>query len=159
MGLPITEDWLRAVGFKWHQLSRQPDRHWVLWLGDAIAGGDGCDSLGLELAPSNDGTWFCWLRSDLAGRYHRFVHVRHMREQGEIEALVSALTGLPWAPQQHFYGSVRTPEQADRIRREHNRLDRVLARERPWSATERDDSIGRPLHEHLEAHEEPKRKP
>ncbi len=32
----ITEDWLYAVGFRWHQLDRQPNKQWLLWLGNAI---------------------------------------------------------------------------------------------------------------------------
>jgi hypothetical protein len=33
---PITEEWLSSAGFRWHQLDRQPEKHWVLWLGDAL---------------------------------------------------------------------------------------------------------------------------
>jgi len=32
-GVILTEEWLKRVGFKWHQLDRQPDKHWLLWLG------------------------------------------------------------------------------------------------------------------------------
>jgi len=32
----ISEEWLKAAGFKWHQLERQPDQHWLLWLGRAL---------------------------------------------------------------------------------------------------------------------------
>jgi hypothetical protein len=28
----ISEPWLRCAGFKWHQIDRQPSKHWVLWL-------------------------------------------------------------------------------------------------------------------------------
>lgn len=33
---PITEEWLKSVGFKWHQFDRQPDKHWLLWLGGGL---------------------------------------------------------------------------------------------------------------------------
>ena len=33
---PITEEWLREVGFKWHQFDRQPTKHWLLWLADTF---------------------------------------------------------------------------------------------------------------------------
>lgn len=33
---PITEEWLKSVGFKWHQLDRRPEKQWLLWLGDAL---------------------------------------------------------------------------------------------------------------------------
>jgi hypothetical protein len=39
MTLPITEEWLKLVGFRWHQLERQPSRHWLLWLGGALDDG------------------------------------------------------------------------------------------------------------------------
>jgi hypothetical protein len=38
----ISEDWLRSVGFKWHQIDRQPSRHWVLGCRDvSIVGSRG----------------------------------------------------------------------------------------------------------------------
>ena len=43
MSEPITEEWLKEVGFKWHQLARQPEKQWLLWLGDAVR-----DGLGIE---------------------------------------------------------------------------------------------------------------
>ena len=127
-GRPITTEWLRSAGFKWHQHERQPDPCWLLWLGRAIGGGS--EELGIEVAPpmkarEADG-WFCWLRSDLAHRYHRFIHVRHVRTCGEVVQLVEALTGHAWNPANHFYGMVLTPEGADRERAARLRLDRQL---------------------------------
>src|SRR5579885_196517 len=57
--VPITEEWLKSIGFRWHQFDRQPDRHWLLWLGGAI--GDGAaftsyEDLGIEVAPSLRGS-------------------------------------------------------------------------------------------------------
>src|SRR5688572_9102301 len=100
---PITEDWLREVGFKWHQFDRQPDKHWLLWVGQACGQwGKSTDDIGVELAPNSydadtdDLTgWFCWLRSDVAHRYSRFIHVRRLRTRDEVIALVAALTGQP----------------------------------------------------------------
>lgn len=59
--LLITEAWLKAVGFRSHQLERQASKHWLLWLGNAIAeseryegqqwiGFTGFDDRGVEIA-------------------------------------------------------------------------------------------------------------
>lgn len=58
MSEPITEEWLKSVGFKWHQFVRQPDTT-------------------------------C----------------------GDVIALVEAITGQPWDPENHLYGSAHTPER------------------------------------------------
>lgn len=163
----ITEEWLKSVGFKWHQLDRQPNKHWLLWLGRALAGDEttfgSFDDIGIEVASmryrnSYDelvgrDAWFVWFRGDSGGRYHRFIHVRHMRWQHELIKLIEAITGQDWNPENHFYGSVCTPAQAARNRQDDERLDRQLMREGyPWSEVEKDDSRGRALPEHLEAH-------
>jgi hypothetical protein len=153
---PITAEWLASVGFRWHQLDRQPDRHWLLWLGRALASKEAdAEDLGIELAPRLDEpSWFCWLRSDLAGRYHRFLHIRYLSTQAEVAELVAALTGTPWAPENHLYGAARTPDEAARLRTERERLDRRLMLDgRPWSEVEKGDTRGGALPEHLEAHE------
>lgn len=154
--LPITEDWLREVGFKWHQFDLQPTKHWLLWLGDAAGRGDHED-LGIELTsnvPTDKTAWFCWLRADTAHLYSRFLHVRHLRFQHEVIALIEGLVGQKWDSTNHLYGSLRTPEQAKRIRESHERLDQRWMREgRPWREIEKDDSRGRALPEHMEAAE------
>ena|SRR5688572_22433298 len=155
----ITADWLRDVGFKWHQFDRQPDRHWVLWVGQACGQwGTSCDDLAVELAPGSYDVerhdrsgWFCWLRSDLSHRYSRFIHVRRLRTIGEVIALVEGLTGLPWNPELHLYGMVHHPKAAQQLQADGERLDKVLAERPTWHDTEKDDSRGRPLREHLEA--------
>ena len=169
--LPITEDWLKDVGFKWHQFDRQPGKHWLLWPGDAVAG-DGpafssFEDIGIEVADmryqNSAGdtvgreAWFVWFRGDCAGRYHRFIHVRHMRWRHELIKLVEAVSGQDWNPENHLYGSVRTPARAAKIREDDQRLDRRLAREGyPWSEIEKDDTRGGALPEHMEAHEKAK---
>ena len=160
---PISEEWLAEVGFKWHQLDRQPFKHWLLWLGAAVRGNDQSltddEDLGIELSRGGhpghpQDRWFCWLRSDAAHRYHRFIHVRHLNTIEEVEELVAAMTGQPWDTANHLYGSVRTPDQVARIREADCRLDRRLQAEgHPWHSPEADGTIGRPLIEHLEAHE------
>lgn len=162
---PITEDWLKSVGFKWHQFDRQPSKHWLLWLGDAMNGGgfSSFEDIGVELAAGawnqkrdDHEDWFCWLRGDSAHRYHRFIHVRHLLYQHDLIRLVEGLTGQGWNPANHLYGSCRTPEHAERIRREDaERLDR---REKwhqrpPWGEVEKDDTRGRALPEHMEVAE------
>jgi hypothetical protein len=167
----ISEDWLKSVGFKWHQIEHQPSKHWVLWLGNGLNEGRSLTSsedIGIELAanmPSRDGCppdWFCWFRSDCAGRYHRFIHLRHLTTNTEVIRLVEAITGYPFDPANHMYGSVMTPEHAAATRkRDAERLDRQMMLEalpyQKWSEVEKDDTRGRALPEHLEAHEKAKR--
>jgi hypothetical protein len=120
-----------SAGFKWHQLDRQPDKHWLLWLGDATAERHSFASyedIGIELAPcwwknhkdedaGDIGQWFCWLRNDSAGRYHRFIHIRHLHTVGELILLIEAITGQGWDPTNNLYGSMRKPEDAERVRK------------------------------------------
>lgn len=158
----ITEDWLKSVGFKWHQLERQPSKHWVLWLGSGLVDHEGnkerascSEDLGIELTCDTLSApfWYCWLRSDASHRYHRFIHIRHLRTQQEVVALIESLTGLSWNPENHLYGEVKTPADAKSCRDRDSRLDAVLLRENPsWYPTESDESQGRPLPEHLHAH-------
>lgn len=157
---PITEKWLKEVGFKWHQLDRQPDKHWLLWLGPAIDDGmTSFEDLGIEVAPRyrSEG-WFCWLRSDAAGRYHRFIHVRCIFTSEELVKLIEALTGRQWDVANNLYGSMQSPRRAGRIREDQQRMDRELATRGKWYEVEKDDSRGRALPEHLEAHEQAKTK-
>src|SRR5260370_7219795 len=72
----------------------------------------------------------CWLRSDFASRYHRFIFLRHLKAQRELILLVESLSGVPWAPENNLYGAIRTSEEAAQIRSEDDRLDRVLLRTR-----------------------------
>ena len=155
---PITEEWLREVGFRWHQFDRQPNKQWLLWLGDCLREGEGwcftgTEDLGLELAynkPSDN--WFCWLRSDAAHRYHRFIHVRHLKVRGDVIQLVVALTGFEWIPANHMNGCVLRPERADYYRREADRLDnRIREQSTKWYEAEKDDSRGGALPEHVDA--------
>jgi hypothetical protein len=170
---PISEDWLKAVGFKWHQLDRQPSKHWVLWLGHGLNQGASLtdsEDIGIEIAANMPGRnpvlkdWFCWFRSDAAGQYHRFIHLRHLTLNTEVMRLVEAITGYPFDPGNHFYGSALTPERAQRRRQEDaTRLDRQMMLEASpfakWSEVEKDDTRGRALPEHLEAHEKRKAQP
>jgi len=150
----ITEEWLKTAGFKWHQSDRQPDKHWLLWLGSAIPGLMTCyEDLGIEVAPGRRGSWFCWLRGDSAGRYHRFIHIRHIENTAQLVRLIEALTGQDWDVSNNIGGSMTTPDQAERIRDEWDRLDRRIRRDASkWSSVEKDDTRGRALPEHLEAH-------
>lgn len=157
---PITEDWLKSVGFKWHQFDRQPTKQWLLWLGDAIRGADGSltdtQDIGIELSqntPKDASRWFCWLRADTSHRYSRFLHIRHLRVIGDVIRLVVAITDQSWDPKNHINGAVLTPKHADHIREEYDRLDRRIMRgsRRPWLDVEKDDSRGGALPEHMQA--------
>ncbi|MFN4018214.1 MAG: hypothetical protein ACK4JB_22955 [Reyranella sp.] len=153
---PISEDWLKSAGFKWHQFDRQTDKHWLLWLGDALQRFTSYEDLGIELAPNvptDTSAWFCWLRDDSAGRYHRFIHIRCLRTVEELVALIEGIIGRPFDPANSLYGCHRTPEQAARIRQEDERLDRRLMKSgHPRSDAEKDAARGGPLPEHQEHH-------
>lgn len=155
--LPITEDWLKSVGFKWDQFDRQTSKHWTLWMGRCgecafdtrplfISDEDFAielahNTLRAEGTDAGDNWWYCWFRSDTAGRYHRFIHVRHLRTQAEVIALIEALSGWPWNPANHFYGSLRCPRCADRVRENQTRIDRRrLEQATKWYPHEKDDT-------------------
>lgn len=156
----ITEDWLRSVGFKWHQFDRQPEKQWVLWLGGALREPDGSrgmfcgtEDLGVELAyNSMFDHWYCWIRCDSSHRYHRFIHIRHMREQSDLIRLIEALTGQQWRPENNIYGAMQTPEVAARMMAESERLDRrIHAMQHPWTEHEKDGDRCRPEIQHVDA--------
>lgn len=163
LDLPIDENWLRDLGFNWHQLERQPSKHWLLWIGGAFLKREmftGPDDLGIEVAAGTDGSWFCWFRSDTAHRYHRFIHLRHIYYRQELVAIISALIGYDFDPANCFYGSLARPEHADYLRKENERLDLKWRHEasphHKWSTIEKDDTRGQALPEHYEAHEKAK---
>lgn len=141
----ITEDYLRSVGFKYDT----PDprarelKHWTLWISDCFEGVSS-DSLAIELAKSSD-DWFCWLRSDVAGRYHRFIHLRHLRFQNELEAMITGITGQQFDPANNWYGSMRSPKSAEYLRKDSERLDLLFNERRcKWDTTERDPDMSPP---------------
>jgi hypothetical protein len=163
----ISEEWLKSVGFRWHQLERQPDKHWLLWLGGAIDGGmfTSFEDLGLELAPNayqgrdKPRAWFCWLRGDTSHLYARFIHVRHLRTQEEVCKLVEALSGQDWNPENHWGGRAYTPDGMARLRKELNRFDHQLRENgHKWHDVEKDEARGGALPEHLQAHADQMRK-
>jgi hypothetical protein len=166
---PIDDNWLKEIGFRWHEFDRSGGKHWLLWLGSLVrereiearpgpwAGGFmDTEDIGIELAASADGTWFCWFRSDAAGRYSRFIHIRHLRTRFDVTSLIEGIIGGAFYPQNCFYGSLHTEAAAIRIRKEQARLDRH------WMETnsgkrreiEKDESRGPALPEHLQVAED-----
>jgi hypothetical protein len=145
---PITEGWLRDSGFKYTMPDqRRPDfKHWVLWLDNCIdAGGD---SLAIEVAFNRDGNWFCWLRSDIAHRYCRFIHLRHLTFTDELTRMIEGITGQEWDAANNMYGHMHKPATAKRFQEEAERLDRrMLAQSCPWDTTERNADLAKPGHE------------
>lgn len=159
----ITEDWLKSVGFKWSQLERQPNKHWILWLGGCREHGamwhfTDAEDIGIEIAfgayagADQPQEWFCWFRGDTAGRYHRFIHVRHLKFQDEVAALVAAITGRHWKPANHFHGQALCDPCAERWRIERQRLD-IRDREgrTKWSEIEKDDTRAGAQPNHMQA--------
>ncbi|WP_397570635.1 hypothetical protein [Schlesneria sp. T3-172] len=142
----ITDEWLRSVGFKYDTPDprNREQKHWTLWFGDCIPGCSG-DELAIELSHNRADDWFCWLRSDMAHRYHRFIHVRHMHRQEELIRLIEGISGQTWDPANNAYGVIRTPETAESLRRESERLDRRFNEQNcKWDTTERDPDMSKP---------------
>lgn len=161
--LPLTEEWLKENGFKWHQFARRPDKHWLLWLGHVMNGGFASyEDIGVEVAPisvTGDRGWFCWLRSDAAGRYHRFIHLRHIETPRDLVEIISGITGISFDPRLCFGGSFYTPNQMDHILKGRTRVDVELYEGHPWYGEfEKDQYRGRPLIEHVQAYEEARAK-
>lgn len=128
----LSEDLLRDIGFKWHEVERSP-RHWMLWIGRAIPHRYGMspDDFGIELAQmtAGEGSWSLWFRADYAGRYSRFLFCRDVMHLGDLVAIVEAIIGRPWRKSEVLYGQLWGPEQAERLRAEHDRLDLWIARD------------------------------
>lgn len=132
----ITEDWLRECGFKWEQVDRQPAKHWLLWIGLACIDYSQAqmpDSLGIELSKcepylfkDNRDLWYCWIRNDIAGRYSRLIHVRHVFLQAEVESIIGALTGRRVDWRDSMYGMLHDPQRAEQLRKDANRLDKRI---------------------------------
>lgn len=146
----ITEEWLAAVGFKWHQLERQPNKQWLLWIGSA-SGNDDSQSLGIEVTKGTGSDWFCWLRSDTAHRYSRFLHVRHIVFRADVINMIEGLTGEEFARSRNRYGAMLTYERALKSKQDSDRLDQVMATQgHPWRDIEKDDTRGGSLPEHMQ---------
>ena len=149
---PITEEWLKSVGFRWDEWERSGGKHWTLWFGDiANEGFSSFEDLGLELAPpivnrigEANSSWFCWLRSDFSHKYGRFIHLRHVREIGDVIQIIVALIGQDWKPQNHLYGAIRTEKAAQYLRESESRLDRQIMKSSKWDEHEKDESQMRP---------------
>jgi len=143
----ITEEWLKSVGFRWDEWERSGGKHWTLWFGDVQHKGlSSFEDLGIEVCRSrpDSAEWSCWLRSDCSHKYARFIHLRYITEQRELIAVVQALTGFSWNPENHLYGSIRRPEQAKYIRETEDRLDRRVMKGSKWAEHEKDESQMRP---------------
>lgn len=157
----ITDDWLREIGFRWHQMERQPNKHWVLALGDAVNDDRSftCrDDLAIELTRSvyaDDIFYNCWLRGDYSHRYSRFIHVRHLTTRRDLIRLIEGLTGLDWNPANVYYGGLCTDKQSALIRKDRDRPDRRLVEgSHPWNECEKDGTRGYPLEQHQKLLEE-----
>ena len=147
MNNPISEEWLKSVGFRWDEWERSGGKHWTLWFGGLDENGfDSFEDLGLELARAirDEWGWNCWMRSDCSHKYARFIHVRHVHTCGDVVQLIVALTGMDWKPENHLYGSIRRQKSADYIRATEKRLDRQIMKTSKWDEHEKDESQSRP---------------
>lgn len=163
----ITEDWLKKIGFRWHELERQNTKHWLLWIGHAHAENrlfQTSQDLGIELAATgyynqkgelvnSEKGYNCWLRSDCASRYHRFIHIRYLKKKVDLLDMLNGLICRPFNPNECVYGSWHIPERAEALREEQKRLDKKVMMSDAWYEIEKDDSMGGALPEHKEAYE------
>lgn len=121
----LTEAWLKDVGFYSSQGERQPHKHWHLKLGWAVDGGrfsvpeDLCIEVSMAWwrnragEPVGDTTaWNCWL----TGMNNSLLHVRYIRTVVDLTGIISALVGWPWNASCVLHGTLRTPEQAAKLR-------------------------------------------
>jgi hypothetical protein len=68
--------------------------------------------------------------------------------------MIEGLTGQQWNPANNLYGSMRTPNDAERVRAADERLDRRMLLQNPkWREVEKDDAAGGALPEHREGYE------
>lgn len=131
----ITSAWLLKCGFKWHQLDRQPSRHWTLWIGEVLPDHDrhrsfSPDDFGVELSrgmPGKDDWWFVWLRADYAGRYTRFLCAGHYTTRGQLCDLIAGLTGNAFDRDHTWGGRLLPAEKAKRFQEEGKRLHVEMA--------------------------------
>lgn len=143
---PITHEWLKSIGFRWAEWDRSGGKHWLLWFGGLHDEPfSSAEDLGIEVAEATDPKWGwnCWLRSDFSRKYARFIHIRHIHTQLELRTLVVALSGQPWEPGNHLYGSIRTEREAEYLRRTETRADRAIMKGDKWTEDEKDESAAR----------------
>jgi len=67
-----------------------------------------------------------------------------------VIAIFEALTGQKWMPENHIYGSARTPEHAAYLRKEAERLDRRM-NQHPWTEAYKDPDRAKPSLMHVDA--------
>lgn len=132
----LTTKWLRDTGFKWHQLERQPSRHWLLWIGDCLPEHEppgrtmNSECFGVEVAKGDASAswWVVWFRADYAGRYSRFLCAGHISTVEQLSGMIAGIIGRPFDPRDSMYGTLFRPDYAARQRDERSRFDLTLAR-------------------------------
>ncbi len=121
--VPLTDELLGGMGFKWSQEERQPEKHWSLTLGWGAPNTRAChEDLSVEIAGgAMDGEWFCWLRRGT--RFSdNFLHVRHIKYWHEVEEIITALTGTKWKRENSMYGNFYNDEITAKMRPEYERI-------------------------------------
>lgn len=88
----ITYEWLRSRGFKIDGRGNDSSVHVSRELPDR----ERC----LEIAPSQQGSWHCWLNDEL-GSWAKFLHLRTLTTREQLEALWMALTDKPLDAQKY----------------------------------------------------------
>lgn len=142
----ITDEWLKAHGFKWEDIPRA-GRHWILWIGRAIPNcrytQDSSD-FGIEIAPRllADDAPSMFFRADYAGRYSRFLYCRRLDGTEDVMRIIEAII-YPNKFEECFtrYGYLASPEQAARMKKEDEAFDvRMLKEsESAWHGPDAED--------------------
>lgn len=143
----INHDWLRHHGFKYED-DPQGIRRWFLQIGRAIPDKHRSfcsDDFGFELVKWRaDDDWSLFLRADYAGRYSRFLFCRKVNDGDDVIRIIDAII-YP----RHFvecftpYGFLTSPDEAQRMAAESERMDLRLARQYAKATGEDPDKVAR----------------
>lgn len=126
--MQITWVFLRSIGFRFTSSSVDRVPHMVCSLHQN-------QEVGLEISPNNylGGSWFVWLRSDLAHSKCRFCFIRHVDTEEQIIRLMESITDRPvikeeFDAEQFAESLAREQEDCQRRFREYldgNRFSRI----------------------------------
>lgn len=126
--MQITWVFLRSIGFRFTSSSVDRVPHMVCSLHQN-------QEVGLEISPNSHlgGSWFVWLRSDLAHSKCRFCFIRHVDTEDQIVRLMESITDRPvikeeFDAEQFAESLAREQEDCQRRFREYlagNRFSRI----------------------------------
>lgn len=112
MNEPITYEWLRSRGFRFHSTNASNVPHMVRVTDSRM-------DTALEIGEAIGGGWTVWLRSDIAHSRCRFCFLRHIDTQKQLESLWFGITDRhlvleAYDPEQFAESLERCKEEAQR---------------------------------------------